>query len=331
MVAIAEYVEDVLAASAGEAAGRSAWLAALLGELADGETEAPTRGQLVQRLTAGIYQRYHCRDGRDTRERQSFERPEATQLLIDPDVRGAFETLLETDHYLDPGYRPLDPGIEWPRRFGKDGLVLLCGAEDVEAQPDNHFALKMPRVLPYRSRGFVTLVGARGPIAPDAKIARLYFSFDLSGSVAAARAFMTAADADGIGYTLKAIGKSGDYVRTDNMVAYIDARDFGRLRPTLAAVADENSGHVVHARPSIFCKQIANGISLAEEPGEQAPGQSFGQHRSRLLAEATARLLATGPLRDRDALEGAIRMRFSQDDVSVKVPYLSFSWTDAYA
>lgn len=331
MVAMAEYVNDVLAVFAGGEAGHPAWLATLLEEMKEGRPAVPAREQIVHRLAAGIYQHYHCRDGHESRERQSFERPEVTQLLLEPEVRSAFEGLIETNYYLDCGYRLLDSEADWPRRFGKDGLVLLCGADEVEPQPDRDYALKMRRVLPYRSRGFVTLVGARGPLAPSAKITRLYFSYDLAGSTAAARAFVTAADAGGLRYSLKAVGKVGEYLRTDNMVAYVEARDFGRIRPALAAIAAENIEHVVHVRPSIFCKKIESGISLAEEPGEQVPGQSFGQHRSRLLAEATARLLATGPLRGQESLEGAIRMRFSQDDVSARFPYLSFSWTDTYA
>jgi hypothetical protein len=245
-------------------------------------------------------------------------------------VRSDYEARLGTRFYLDAGFWPVDRDGAWPRRYARDELVLLCREDEVEPAGDQLYALRFPRCLPYRSRGFVSFVGGNGPLAGNAKILRIYLSLNYEGSLAAVEALCSRADECGLSYLIKAVGRRSDYSRTDNVVLYIDHRDYESISPTLSELTGLSDDTVVHDRPSIFCKPVARGISLAEEPVQAASGESFGLHRSRLMAEATLRLLTRSPHPTAGALEAAVRSRFSQDDVSAKFPYLSYSWIDPY-
>lgn len=286
----------------------------------------------VSRLTSFIYRAYHCKGGETEKELTDFARPDVSRLLVDNEVIEVFQKRLNSQHYLDAGFKFVEENEAWPRRLERDGLILSCLAEDVELVSGSKLAIRMPRCFPYRSRGFVSFVGQHGPILEDADIVRIYLSFDFSGCIAAIGEFCEHADSRGIPYSLKVIGRSKGYSRSDNAVIYCDYRDFDELQMVLKKIGEGYAKHADETRSSIFCKQLWSGIAVAEEPKLAQSGESFGLHRSRLVAEGIERAMRAsvdGSLNQQDVTT-ALRARFSQEDVSFKLPFLSYSWIDRY-
>jgi hypothetical protein len=73
-----------------------------------------------------------------------------------------------------------------------------------------------------------------------------------------------------------------EFERTDVAVVYLSKRFFPIFADLLGDIHPELRGHLGEAVP-LFAKRLLAGVGIAEDPGN---GESFGQHRCRLLAEA---------------------------------------------
>lgn len=332
---LSEFVHDAAGSlSPGQLhADNASALAQLMRELGTAPAKDAKSKDTLSALTGHIYRTYHCRGGDNDRSHTDSERPEMSRLLIEQSLVDSLLERIGARTYFELGFAPFDDAPGWPRRFRKGNLVLNCSTADVREDGNDSFSVCMPRCFPFRSRGFVSLAGLAGPVADHAAILRVYLSFDSEASLDAVGQFCRCADAAELRYSLKAIGRALDYTRTDNVVIYLDHDDFPVLKDALADIAAQYSDRVVHAKASIFCKQLHPGIAIAEEPKSAGAGESFGLHRSRLLAEAAARARSNAGSEDitPEDIEASIRSRFSQDDVSANLPFLSFSWVDNYA
>jgi hypothetical protein len=113
-------------------------------------------------------------------------------------------------------------------------------------------------------------------------LVRFYWNVGLAGAPELVRALSARLNAFQVPFRFKCSVMPTQYDRTDVAVVYLAKRLF----PFVADLLQEVHAAVrPHLGPEVpfFTWRLAPGIGVAEDPGN---GESFGQHRSRLLAEA---------------------------------------------
>lgn len=149
------------------------------------------------------------------------------------------------------------------------------------------------RVPSWRSRttpGFLLALGAHGSVNPAAA-SRLYLSCcTASEALEMWPKILEALAASGFGHQVKTLSSSLAFPRSDAMVIYVSAKHsdaaVSLVRPALRSLSARD------APVSVFTHSVGDRLALAMEPKDPRPGYrglSFGQHRSRVLADALLR------------------------------------------
>jgi hypothetical protein len=123
-----------------------------------------------------------------------------------------------------------------------------------------------------------------------------------------------------IPFRFKCASRESDYPRRDAAVLYLHVRYY----PIAAQVAEK-----IHAKllpclrtdTPLFAKRLADGLALAEDPGE-----SFGENRSKILAAA---MVATRG-KSTDERMAEVRRRFEERGLSLDRPWLNPGSVDRY-
>jgi hypothetical protein len=113
---------------------------------------------------------------------------------------------------------------------------------------------------------------------------------------------------------------SRDYPRRDAAVLYVHPRYYPIAALVVEAVHAQLSPWLNPGTP-LFAKRLADGLALAEDPGE-----SFGENRSKILAAAMAATRGK-PVDDRRA---EVRLKFEQQGLSLDQPWLNAGSVDCY-
>ncbi len=123
-----------------------------------------------------------------------------------------------------------------------------------------------------------------------------------------------------IPFRFKCATRASEYPRRDAAVLYLHPRYY----PIAALVVE-----ALHAKllpwlnpgTPLFAKRLADGLALAEDPGE-----SFGEHRSKILAAAMAATRG----KSLDERRAEVRLKFEQQGLSLDQPWLNAGSTDCY-
>jgi hypothetical protein len=156
-------------------------------------------------------------------------------------------------------------------------------------------------------------------------LVRLCWSIAAAGAVTLVARVTYALNGSSLPFSLELPDNPARYGRRGGAVLVLDRTDVAAamklLRPLLRAL-----GPHLDDRAPAFTKPLARGLALAEEPGD---GQSFGEHRCRLLAEA---IVAAGEqgLRTVEQRLAVVRERFRAAGVALDAPYLRPGSDDAY-
>jgi hypothetical protein len=91
-------------------------------------------------------------------------------------------------------------------------------------------------------------------------------------------------------FSLKCSSRAAGFTRVDSLVVYVERAAWADLLDPICAAARQLASHL---RPSVppLTLPLGMGVACAEDPGN---GESFGQHRCRLLVPGLRRLLAGG-------------------------------------
>jgi hypothetical protein len=101
---------------------------------------------------------------------------------------------------------------------------------------------------------------------------------------------------------LKTINDPLGYGRADSAVLYLDGRDLAVAFPLVVEVYEELKPQLSPEVPWL-AQTLAPGLGLAEDPRN---GESFGQHRCRVLAEALWSSFQEGHHSTEDRIEAVI-------------------------
>jgi HopA1 effector protein family len=123
-----------------------------------------------------------------------------------------------------------------------------------------------------------------------------------------------------IPFRFKCASRASDYPRRDAAVLYLHPRYYPIAALVVEAVHAQLSPWLNAGTP-LFTKRLADGLALAEDPGE-----SFGENRSKILAGAMAATRGKS-LGERRA---EVRRQFEQQGLSLDRPWLNAGSTDCY-
>ncbi|MFW0772014.1 T3SS effector HopA1 family protein [Paenarthrobacter nitroguajacolicus] len=171
------------------------------------------------------------------------------------------------------------------------GVKVLFPAEALVRNPlDEIVGVHVPSWRSRATPGFLLALGAHGSVNPAAA-SRLYLSFaTASEALEMWPKILGALAASGLGHQVKTLSSSLAFPRSDAMVIYVSANDsdaaVSLVRPALRSLSERDTP------VSVFTHGVGDRLALAMEPKDSRPayrGLSFGQQRSRVLADALLR------------------------------------------
>ena len=214
----------------------------------------------------------------------------------------------------------------------RDGLSLLVRREDCLARGAGAPEVGAPCALRLSSEclnispGFYMVHSDRPFIVERAQtMVRFYWNLTADGAprfVAAATRLLNGRD---LPFRLKVLKEQAHYTRCDAGVLYIRKRDYEAVAALLPDVYRAIDGRLRPGVPA-FTKLLAPGVGLAEDPGQ---GDSFGQHRCRLLADSMIVAYEQGQ-KSRNERMQTVAERFAQDGILLDEPFLNAGSIDEY-
>jgi len=161
---------------------------------------------------------------------------------------------------------------------------------------------------------------------PAERIVRLYWDLTPAGAAVLVESLTSGLNRSKVPFSLKVVNHPDGFQRCDAGVLYLAEADTAAAEDAVRSAYERVAALLGPGWPA-FTKALARGLSLAEDPGN---GESFGLHRSRLLAEALigAHDERAGTLRAR--MEVVVR-RFAEEGVDFSVPHIRTDSAGGYA
>lgn len=153
-------------------------------------------------------------------------------------------------------------------------------------------------------------------------VTRLYFNLGPAGAQKWIEVLTSSLNKSQVPFTFKCPLNPLAFRRTDSCVLYLPRRYFAFawqiLKPELPQVSS-----LLRSGTPMFALPIAQGVGLADDPGN---GESFGQHRMRLVARALCKECALNS-DDLEAKRLAVTEEFSEARLSLDMPHLNAGTT----
>lgn len=171
------------------------------------------------------------------------------------------------------------------------GVKVLFPEEALVRNPlDEIVGVRVPSWRSRATPGFLLALGAHGSVN-HADASRLYIScVTASEALDVWPKVLGALAASGLSHQVKTLSSSLAFPRSDAMVIYVSAIDSDAAASLVRTALTSLSAH--DTRVSVFTHHVGDRLALAMEPRDPRPayrGLSFGQHRSRVLADALLR------------------------------------------
>jgi len=200
-----------------------------------------------------------------------------------------------------PGWKIGEAGDDGVAVMRSDGLRLFAPPQDCREGD-----VRVPKDLRAFSPGLYAALGDAPPA--DGPRVRLSWNLAAAGAVTFVARMTYVLNGAGLPFTLALPAAAAGYRRRDAACILL-ARDalpaaLSATRPLLRALGP----HLADGTPALT-KPLARGLAVSDEP---AGGESFGEHRCGLLADA----IVAG-----DDLDG-VRARFAAVGLSLDAPYL---------
>ena len=156
-------------------------------------------------------------------------------------------------------------------------------------------------------------------------LTRIYWNVDVSAAVSLMRCLTTELNNEKVPFQFKILSNPNDYTRIDTGILYMNKRYLGKTRNALKKNYEQIKPFLKSQTP-LFAKRLAPGVSLAEDPNN---GESFGQHRTRLLAEVL-HSLGENNNSTKDEKMKKVSTHFKNSGVDINEPYINSGSTDDY-
>lgn len=126
------------------------------------------------------------------------------------------------------------------------------------------------------------MANGNAPLNHNPPITRIYWDVKASGATILLKHITTELNNENVPFQFKVLNNPNSFTRADAGVLYVNKRYLEKSKSALARVYEHVKPFLKPQVP-LFAKKLSQGVSLAEDPNN---GESFGQHRSRILAEA---------------------------------------------
>ncbi len=273
------------------------------------------RHELQARVQFRLYESFYC---------LGYAAPASAEEELQPNPEDFVRQLSKANRgrgSIENGWRIVQ------RRRGvviisKDGLSLEAERSAVAGLRSGSASLRLPKEMLGISPGFYTALGNRQP-ATRAQLIRVYWNLRPDGAVAFIRGVTEILNRRAIPFRAKIVANPRRFHRTDAAVIYLPAGDCHRAYDAI---------HVLHRRlenalkplTPVFAKRIAPGVAVAEDPGE-----SFGQHRCGIVAEALLRAAEEGKRGVKARFE-EVAAEFHRHGIALSRPFLNPGADDVY-
>ncbi len=176
--------------------------------------------------------------------------------------------------------------------------------------------LPMPAVRPWLSPGFFLVDGGSGRPS-GTSLVRVYVAMDSTTSAIDVWARALAEfEAAGLRYRAKIASLVSMFPRSDALVVYCDSQDLDFCAGVLLRVVSDLS---IDVPTSLFTCRLGPSVAYAYEPIGSGGRLSFGEHRSRALAEG---VLESETAKGRDVVD-CVRSAFLRDGIDPDRPWLN--------
>ena len=235
--------------------------------------------------------------------------------------------------YYDDGWHIIERDTNYVL-VEKNGLRLKARANELvptcgDSCGPPTFAVHFPKDRPYLTPGYYVAVLGAGPPRNTAPQARIYLNVPPDAAITLLRGVSTLAAQLAWSMSMKLLNNPESYSRPDTAIIYVERDSFSESFSILHRVLFAN----IRFRPSVpgFTRRWRSGVAFADElPRVAAPAQSFGQHRSLLIARAVARAQLVGATRTEDIYE-AVTEEFRSQQLDPARPYLGPGAADIYS
>ncbi len=194
--------------------------------------------------------------------------------------------------------------------------------------PGRPCRVRVGKELRELSPGFYMAIGDGNESDPDdegPRLVRLYWNLTAGAAIDFLADLTRTLNATRTAFRFKLLSDPEAYRRPDGAVLYFAPRDYTVLAPR---VAELHARHAAALRPEVplFARELAPGLGLAEDPDT---GESFGQHRCRVAAQALFEAFQRG-VADREGRLAALTEAYRRQGLDPARPYLGARATSDY-
>jgi hypothetical protein len=165
----------------------------------------------------------------------------------------------------------------------KKGVQLRVDKKEARINSSGSIDVKSSRKKPHISPGYFSVIGSIGAESDQGITTRIYFNVSIQYATKFFQQLVEALDEALIPFFFKILSDASSYYRTDTAVLYINKESYASVASILLTRWDEIHPYLNQRTPA-FTKEIAPGISVAEDP--QLENKSFGEHRCMVIAKA---------------------------------------------
>lgn len=239
---------------------------------------------------------------------------------IDPNFINALRNLHKENTYVDKGWLVETIQEDCTIRASKYGIYLFFSKHQYKLPQKELKISDSINVLfschqPNKSPGFYLYFGTSGPLNTK-DISRYYFNFKDENSLVFCDALMTTLNKTNITFEFKILQDLKGSERVDNAVLYLKKSDDILVKNIVNNLYQE---HFFNLKNSPFHYVIAKGIGYAHEPKQENTTESFGTHRSKIIAEAIYDELIVKSKKKMDT--NAIITHFLRNNINVSTVY----------
>ena len=211
--------------------------------------------------------------------------------ITNPDFVKQLSGANNSREHLNPGWRVIKKLPTGHFVAEKNGLTRLLFAGEFISRADlkrpveegTPISIFSPRESTTMHPGFYYIFGETlGDDQDDTDLIRFYWNVSADGAPKLVSLLTHLLNRFQVPFRLKIVNNPNNYIRADAAVLYLNKRLYRLVSELLNDVLSQISNELKPETP-LFSKKLAPGLGFAEEP---MTGESFGQHRCRILAHS---------------------------------------------
>lgn len=291
------------------------------------DVASSARSAVVQYLGKELY--LHCYSRKFTGTIADIPITSADERFVDQ-----LSAANSSREYFAQGWRILSQMPTGHYIVGKNGLTRILFAGEFISHSDfrgpiqegTAISIFCPRESKTMHPGFYYVFGeGLGDQQDDRGLLRFYWNIQADGAVSLVGLLTEKLNRFQIPFRFKLANNPLGYDRSDAAILYVNYRYY---RPVAELLADVrlNVAHWLESHTPLFSKSLAPGLGLAEEP---TTGESFGQQRCRILADAIWNIYELKLDKDEQQLE-EIKKQLAESGIDPDLPYLNAGSTEDY-